>query len=200
MDGPWHLARIRLLAAAVGLPLWAQSLDVHLDGDQLHVSAPQLGILTGKPLEQLRNGAPAAFAFQLTLSTDRHATSLFRDIKRFIFSYDLWEEKFSVVKLGHPRRSAARLSAAAAEAWCVDKLALTVGGLPPEKPFWTRLEVRLEDPKEQAAEEESGVSLGRLIEIFSRRAGRGQTSWTAEAGPLRLAELRKAPARAPGAR
>ncbi len=188
------------LAALCGLPLWAQTLNLHLDGDQLRVSTPRLGILTGRALERLHNGAPVAFAFQLTLSTDRHATSLFRDIKRFIFSYDLWEETFSVVRLGHPRRSVSRLSAPAAEAWCMDNMALKLAGLSPGKPFWTRLEVRLERPKEAVSDEDAGVSVARLIEIFSRRARGDEAPRVVEAGPVRIADLTKLPARAPGAR
>ncbi|MEK7406959.1 MAG: hypothetical protein AAB225_17940 [Acidobacteriota bacterium] len=189
-----------VLAVLSALPLWPQPLGVRLEANQLRVSAPQLGVLSGLPLERLRNGAPVPFAFKLTLSTDRHATTLLRDLKRFVFSYDLWEEKFSVVKLGHPRRSASHMATTAAEAWCVDDMALATAGLAQDRPFWARLEVRLENLREEAAEEESGVSLTRLIELFGRRAETRRSSWLFEAGPLRLADLNNSPARAPGPR
>jgi hypothetical protein len=41
------------------------------------------------------------------------------------------------------------------------------------------------------AVEETGVSLSRLIEIFSRPARDPQARWTEEAGPLRLADIQR---------
>jgi len=194
LRGRW-LAGLGLFAC---LPLGAQRLEARLANELLRVSAPQLRFLTGKPLERLRNGAPVAFVFHLTLSTDVHATVFSRDIERFVLSYDLWEEKFSIVKLGHPRRSVSHLSSEATEAWCVDELRLPTPGLAREKPFWVRLEARAEAPREQAAlENETAVSLARLIEAFSRRARGEQARWVVEAGPLRLVDLKQDTSRAP---
>lgn len=173
-------------------------LDVRLASERLRVAAPRLQFVTGKPLERLHNGAPVPFAFQLTVSTDHWASVLDRDIERFVLSYDLWEERFSVARMGHPRRSVSHLTARAAEAWCVDELSLEPARIADRQSFWVRLEVRAENPAEQAEiERQESVSLTHLIEIFSRRARGEQARWVAEAGPLRLAELRKA---APGAR
>jgi hypothetical protein len=193
-------ARILGGCLLAGLPLWAQSLLVRLTNDHLRVSAPGLRFVAGKPLERLHDGAPVAFAFQLSLSIDAHATILLRDIQRFVMSYDLWEEKFSILKLGHPRSSVSHLSAEGAEAWCLEALALPASGLASEKPFWMKLEGRMEDAREPAGlENEGSVSLSRLIELFSRRTRTEQTRWAAAAGPLRLAGLKKSSVRAPGA-
>lgn len=187
-----------LPACGMCLTVDAESLDVRLTGDFIRVSAPQFRFVIGKPLERLQNGAPVPFAMQLSVSTDRWASVLQRDIERFVLSYDLWEEKFSAAKMGHPRKSVSNLSARQAEAWCVDGLSLAPGSIAPQQAFWVRLEVRAENPAEQAElERQESVSLTRLIEIFSRRARGEQTRWVAEAGPVRLAELRKA---APGVR
>jgi hypothetical protein len=167
-------------------------LRVRLDSERIRVAAPQLRFLSGKPLERLRNGAPVPFAFQLAISADHWSSVLDRDIERFVLSYDLWEERFSIVRMGHPRRSASHLTARAAETWCVDELSLAPGRIAPDQPFWVRLEVRAENPAEQAElERQDSVSLTRLIEIFSRRGRGTDTRWVAEAGPLRLASLRK---------
>jgi hypothetical protein len=173
-------------------PLGAEGLDVRLAGDRIRVAAPRMDFLAGRPLERLRNGAPVPYALQLSLSTDRGVTTLARDIQRFVFSYDLWEEKFSVRKVGAPRRSQSHLSAADAQAWCVEQMTLATGGLGREQKFWVRLEVRAEEPDSRMGmESEDVVSLTELIEFFSRRTKGGENRWVADAGPLRIAELRK---------
>src|SRR5256885_13073223 len=44
-----------------------------------------------------------------------------------------------------------RLSVPAAEAWCLDELAPIPPSLTPSRPFWIKLDLREEDPKESAA-------------------------------------------------
>ena len=177
--------------------LAAERLSVIWDGDDLHVAAPQLHFLAGKPLERLKDGASVVFLTQLTLTTDRFDSILRRTPERFVFSYDLWEERFSVTKLGLGQRTVAHLSAAAAEAWCLDNVAISASSLPPDHPFWLRFELRAADPKDEAAEiGEPGINLTRLIEMFSRRPRDQQPQWTAEAGPLRLGDLKRIVGRA----
>lgn len=172
----------------------SDGMDVRLVEGRLRVAAPYLRFVTGKPLERLQNGAPVPFAFQLALSTDRWATVLARDIQRFVFSYDLWEERFAVVKAGHPRKSVSHLTARAAEAWCIDELSLAPAGIAGQQPFWLRLEVKTENPAEQAElDSQETMSLTRLIEIFSRRTRGDQDRWVARAGPLRLDDLKREP-------
>lgn len=177
----------------------AASLVVRLERDHLRFRAPALRFLTGKPLERLHNGASVTFDFQLTLFAGAKTAKLEQTFAQFASSYDLWEEKFSVVRLGPSaaaRRSASHLSAAAAEAWCVDSLLLPASRLPRDKPFWVRLELREEDPKERPAEQgDPGLTLARLIEIFSRPAREQQLHLVEEAGPLRLMDLETATAR-----
>ena len=104
-------------------------------------------------------------------------------------SYDVWEEKFSVI-LGTTNRRVTGLTAAAAEAWCVDNLAISALGVPSAKPFWFRLELRTADPKDlSSVVGEPGISIRGLIEIFSRKPGADEDPWTLDAGPLRLADL-----------
>ena len=189
------------LLAGVGLSLsglWSsERLSVTWDGDDLHVAAPQLHFLTGKPLDRLKDGAAVVFLTQLTLTTDNFKTSLRRTPDRFVFSYDLWEEKFSVTKLGEGQRSVAHLSLEAAEAWCLDNVAVSTTDLPQDRPFWLRFELRAAEPRDEAAViGESGLNLTRLIEMFSRRPRDQQPQWTAEAGPLRLSDLRRLVGRA----
>ena len=183
--------------AGLGLP-WrqaecAESLHPRLEGNLLHVSTTQLHFLTGKPLERLHNGASVAFNAQLSLSLERGSAAVERSLERFVVSYDLWEEKFSASRLSQPPRSVSHLSAPAAEAWCLSNLAVPVSTLAPDQAFWLRLELRAEDPRERPAVlGEPGISLTRLIELFSRPSRGGQPSWVLEDGPFRLADLNKA--------
>ncbi len=190
------ISRRRWLLASVAIPLSslaaAESLTVTWDGDDLHVAAPQVHFLAGKPLDRLKDGASVVFLTQLTLTTDHFATSFRRIPDRFVFSYDLWEEKFSITKLGEGQRTISHLTAAAAEAWCLDNVAISSTGLPQDRPFWLRFELRAAEPKDEAAVMgESGLNLTRLIEIFSRRPRDEQPHWTADAGPLRLGDLKR---------
>jgi hypothetical protein len=187
---------MRWLMAGVALSLFCASanerLEVSWDGDDLRVAVPQLHFLAGGPLERLKDGTSVVFLTQLTLTTDNFTTILRRAPERFVFSYDLWEEKFSVTKLGPGQRTVSHLSAAAAEAWCFDNVALSASSLPPDRPFWLRFEMRTAEPKDEAAViGEPGINLTRLIEIFSRRPRDQQPHWTADAGPLRLADLKR---------
>jgi hypothetical protein len=190
----WLLAGVAIVLsqAVSSQALAAQSLSVVWDGDDLHVAAPQLHFLAGKPLERLKDGASVVFLTQLTLTTDSFNSILRRTPERFVFSYDLWEEKFSVTKLGPGQRTITHLSATAAEAWCLDNVAISASSLPTDHPFWLRFELRAADPKDEAAViGEPGINLTRLIEIFSRRPRDQQPQWTAEAGPLRLGDLKR---------
>jgi hypothetical protein len=190
----WLLAGVAIVLsqAVSSQALAAESLSVVWDGDDLHVAAPQLHFLAGKPLERLKDGASVVFLTQLTLTTDSFNSILRRTPERFVFSYDLWEEKFSVTKLGPGQRTITHLSATAAEAWCLDNVAISASSLPTDQPSWLRFELRAADPKDEAAViGEPGINLTRLIEIFSRRPRDQQPQWTAEAGPLRLGDLKR---------
>ncbi|MSV29558.1 MAG: hypothetical protein EXQ52_12570 [Bryobacterales bacterium] len=174
---------------AFGVP----SLDVRLDGDRLHVAATGFSFLNDKVVQRVKSGASAGFAGQLSLTTEPGGPVLKRVLERFVVSYDLWEEKFSAVRLGAARRALTRATAAGVEAFCVDGLSLDASGFSRDRPFWLKLEIRAEDPKEQGAVVgEPGINLTRLIEIFSRPARGQQPHWTVERGPLRLADLKTA--------
>ncbi|MCX6637832.1 MAG: hypothetical protein NT090_22480 [Acidobacteria bacterium] len=181
------------LVAALAAPLQLAAREARLvprwNGDVLLVSAADLRFLEGKPLERLKNGAPVSFDFQLSLLADTDRSSLRRAFERFTFSYDLWEEKFSVVRRG-VMRQASRLDAEAAQAWCLENLAAPVAGLAPDRRFIVRLEVRLADSRDRRPVlGEPGLSLTGLVEIFSRPSRGHEPNWTLETGPLRLEEI-----------
>lgn len=182
--------------------LRAQSLSVRLDKDQLKISAPQLRFLTGEAMQRLHDGASVVFVLEAAITSARFGSPLARTKSRFVFSYDIWEEKFAVTRVDAPSRSVSHLSASAAEAWCLDSFVLSAAGLSPNDPFWVLLEYRAEEPIPSSdGSDNSGFTLGGLIDIFSRRNQRQQLRGSREGGPFRLADLRNAsPARSPGTR
>lgn len=186
----WLLAG---MAVSLSPARGAQPIEVTFDGDNLHVSAPTLHFLTGKPLERLKDAATVVFLSQLTLFGENRDVAIRRAPVRFVVSYDLWEEKFSVTQLGStPRSTPHVVSAPAAEAWCLEGLAISALGLAPDHPFWLRFELRTADQKDlSAGAGEPGLNLRSLIELFSRKPGPDDPNWTREVGPLRLEDLRR---------
>jgi hypothetical protein len=183
-----------LFTALLATPVAAQTLIPRLNGDSIHLTAPRLRFLSGRPLERLKNGSAVSYACQLTLAVNSNTSVLAQTLERFGFSYDLWEEKFAVTRLTgqEPKATASHLPATTAEAWCLDQLTLPTAGLSPDRPFWLRLELRAEEDHEPTNNiPDPGVLLTRLVEIFSRPARAQQLRWLEEAGPLRLADLRK---------
>jgi hypothetical protein len=172
----------------------AQEVLVRSSPDGLRISAPSLRFLTGKPLERLRDGAAVPFDIQVTILADNKQTVLRRSFERFLISFDVWEEKFSVTRMRSTRASVAHLSAEAAEAWCLANLELTSAGLPSDKELWVRIDVRAQQPRDRSApvEEIEGLSLAALIELFSRPVkASAAMHWRADSGALRLNELRR---------
>jgi hypothetical protein len=189
-----RISRRSWLLAGLAIPLcraWAEPvLRVTSDGDNLHVAAPQLHFLTGRPLDRLKDGNIVVFLSQLTLFREDRIT-LIRPPKyeRITVSYDLWEEKFQA-GMAVDRRSASRLTLEEAESWCLENLAISTLGLETQRPFWLRFELRAASEKEvSAVAGDTGISIRSLIEMFSRRAGADQPHWTLYAGPLRLGDL-----------
>ena len=105
-----------------------------------------------------------------------------------VLSYDLWEERFAVTLVGPPARSAAYLTSSAAEAWCLDQVTVSLdamGTLARDRPFWVRLEYRIQDGASVSKPDE-GFTLQGLIDTLSRRRKAQEWTHTIEAGPFRL--------------
>jgi len=195
-----QISRRRWLLAGLTIPLFrvraAEPLGVSFDGDSLHVAAPTLHFLTGKPLARLKDGATVVYLSQLTLYKDPYLTPLRRAaVERFVISYDIWEEdKFSVSVPG--QRSISNISAKKTEAWCLEYMAIGAGGLTPDTPFWLRLDMHTADPRDLSSlVGEPGLNLHNLILLLAKRPGADDPWWTCEAGPLRLADLARTPGR-----
>jgi hypothetical protein len=185
-----RLVLILVFALTSGI-VFAQSLSLRLDGAEIRFSSSRIHFLTGEALDRLRDGATVHYEFQLTLRTDRFGKAQARSVERFAVSYDLWEEKFAITKLGPPPRSVSNLRASAAEAWCLDNLALPSAVVGGNQEFWIRVEYRSDEPNANDAGGESGFTLSSLVDIFSRRSRRERVSGYEEAGPFRLDRLKR---------
>jgi hypothetical protein len=196
----WWLVAAFLSGFAVAM--WAEDVILTWRDNSLLFAAPRLHFLTGKPLERLSNAAPVPFDFQLTLWSGNRSHLFRRRAERFVVSYDLWEERYSVTELSTPRKTASHMTARAAETWCLEQIPLDVTGLDGRETFWARLEVRASEDKIAGRDNgklfgrenisESGISLNSLVEIFSRPAAAGLPHWILDTGPLTLDEVRRA--------
>jgi len=192
---PWWV--IAAFFSGLAFAMFAEDLILSTHESRLEFAAPRVHFLVGKPLERLRNASEVPFVFKITLWSGTR-THILREVPaRFVVSYDLREEKFSVTKLVNPRRTARHLTNDAAEAWCLQEMSQDVTGISPNDPLWARLEIRAEDGKEAGLPfgrgniTDSGINLTSLIEIFSRPAATTQPHWTVETGPVTLDELRR---------
>jgi hypothetical protein len=181
-----------LAVVAIVSAVAAQSPMARIDGQQLHIADARIHFLTGEALQRLHDGATVNYEFQLAARPDRIGKLLGRVVARFAVSYDLWEEKFAITRLGASPKAVSHLSAAAAEAWCIENTLMPVGVLPPNEPFWLRLDYRAEEPGSATDQtDNSNFSLSSLVDIFSRRVRGEQVHGMEELGPLRLNDLKK---------
>jgi hypothetical protein len=185
-----------LLIVVVGilgasLPAKSEFLIVERHGDHLEVSAPQIHFLEGKALETLHNGSTVTYDISLAVVAERAEKPALLLRERFLVSFDLWEEKYSVVQAGPDGRAASRLTAAMAEAWCLENMPIPLRAVPERQSFVVRLECHIkEEEKGSGGKNNSGLTLATLIEIFSRKRETEPPNWQATSELLRLDDLR----------
>lgn len=180
------------VALAVFIRLSAQPapLTVEREGERLRLSAPEFHFLSGEPIERLHDGRSVTYVFTASLHLHRGGP-LGRGVTRqVVFSYDLWEERFAVVRPDDPKVAASHLTAAAAEAWCIDLLVLPVRAAPADKTFVVKLECSLREEGAKPADTPSATTLTGLIDLLSRKAPAAPPRWEAASLPLRLADLK----------
>jgi hypothetical protein len=169
--------------------LSAQTLTVDTVGDSLKIHAPGFSFLKGDPVVRLKDGRSVRveLAALVLASPGKSPAAATRRI--FAVSYDLWEERFAVNTVEKRPQSASHLALAAAEAWCVDQLAVPVkalGSLGRDLPLWIRFEYRILDEDGTTDPSDSRYTLGALIDALSRRRKTDSSTHAIEAGPFRL--------------
>lgn len=179
-----------LLAVLCAAFVWGQDLRPRLVGETLRVTARGLSFLSGKPLESVRNGATVALDLQLVLAGEARET-LAKSTERFVFSYDIWEERYSVVQLTS-NTGVTNLTLEAAQQWCLDRMGVGVGPLDRRRNYRVRLEIRANEPRRRdpRGQDDPPIALGTLVDIFSRPARPAQRSQVLESGTFRLDSLK----------
>jgi hypothetical protein len=173
--------------ASLEARLGSQSMTMTSTGGNVRVQAPGFRFLSGQPLARLKNGMTVRVELELrVLAAPGAATPVTQNRQTFILSYDLWEERFAATVSGSGSRSISHLTAAAAEAWCIQQLTVPVSGLGAlrNQPFWIRLESNMIDG-ERTSREDEGLTLRGIIDTLSRKTGE-KTSHSAEGGPFQV--------------
>jgi hypothetical protein len=174
-----------LLTAGAVVVLSAQAVAIQVVRDELHVRAPGFLFLTGPALDRLKDGRAVPFEFELGLGPRPGAAADHVVRRRFVLSYDLWEERFAATLMGTPSRSISHLTAADAEAWCLDQLSVPLAALRAREPFWVHLRYVVEE-RDRESRDSGGFTLGGLIERLSQRRQPDAPRNEIEAGPFRL--------------
>ena len=188
-----RISRRSWLLAGMATPLlraWAaDSLKFQYDGDNLHVAAPTLHFLTDKALERLKDGDVVAYVAQIELLDETRSQVVKTQRGRFVVSYALWEEKFSVTQLGNSPRTVEGLTAALAETWCLSQLVIPTLNMAPDRYYWVRFNLVTGQPSRcRAAEDAVGISIKGLIDIFSRKNS-PEMHWGPLEARVRLTDL-----------
>jgi hypothetical protein len=183
------------LLALLALPAMrasAQTLTVGTDGDALKIRVVGLSFLKGDPITRLKDGRSVRVELAAMVLPGAGRPPAVTTRRIFALSYDLWEERFAVATVGvRSPQSVSHLAQAAAEAWCIEQLAIPLSALsslgPPNKdmPFWVRLEYRILDSDSATDSPESAYTLQGLIDFLSRRRKADSSSSALEAGPFR---------------
>ena len=180
-----------MFVLTISAAILAENLLVKQVGEELRVSAPNFHFFHGRSIERTRNGNSVAFDFQLQALAASKTEVLERSFERFVISYDLWEQTYSVSRMRGKRSQSAHLTANQVEAWCIESMALPTLQLPKGEPLFMRLEVHsVEGRASDPVFDDGGLSLSGLIEVFSRasRAAKPTDYWKLESGPVRIGE------------
>ena len=187
-----HALLLLIFSFLPALRVSAQSISLQPDGDHMHVKAPQLHFLSGKAVEKLRNGSAVTYIITLAATPSRQRKAALLAREKFVVSFDLWEEKYSVVQDKSGGRAASHLASDMAEAWCLDNMPIPVRSIPDRQPFMIRLECFIEESEgNESGEGYSGLTLAAIIDVFSRKKREEPLRWEAAAGPFLLDDLKK---------
>ena len=170
-------------------PLAAQSIVVSTTGGMLRVRSG-FGFINGAVMDQLRDGRSVRVDFALTVLHAPRGSVIAEVRQSFTLSFDVWEERIAVTRIGTPTRSVSHLRPRDAEAWCLESLAVArseLSRLTRDTPFWLRLEYTLPDVVSDSQADET-LTIRRLIDVLSRRPKDVETGKSVESGPFRLSD------------
>jgi hypothetical protein len=185
----WQCLLPLVFIAVTAVSLVAQSVTVRTVANALHVEARGFSFIEGPVLMRLKEGRSVRIDFELTVLTKPDGPVMKQAAQGFTLSFDLWEERFAVSRVGSPPRSISHLRPRDAENWCLENLTVPVSslGFGRDTPFWIRLAYRVLDVAPQANEAPGErYTLRGLIDRLSRRREEADLAKSVDAGPFRL--------------
>jgi hypothetical protein len=186
----WQTGVVVLMLVAVVAPrLWAQTVTIRRVADALHVQARGFSFIEGPVLARLKEGRSVRIDFEMGVLTKPDGPIVKQAAQSFALSFDLWEERFAVSRIGSPPKSVSHLRPRDAETWCLENLTMPVSslGLGRDTPFWIRLMYRVQDVAAASSEEPGErFTLRGLIDRLSRRREEDNLARSVDAGPFRL--------------
>jgi len=185
-------AQLALITAVVAsaFVVDAQSFDVHAIADTLQLRGASLGLIEGRVADHLKDGRSVRVDVELTVLEKPRGGAVARGQYTFNVSYDLWEQRYAVTRVGTPPRSISHLTARNAEGWCLENMTVpltSLGRFAHDVPFWIRIDYRVQDraPAESPSDD-STLGLRTLIDLLSRRRQDEMPMRSLEAGPFRV--------------
>ena len=186
-----RISRRSWLLAGLAIPVFrlrgAEALAVSFDGDNLHVAAPGLHFLTGKPLERLKDGDAVAFVSQITLFSDERGTVIRRRYRDRLGGELrlVGGEVLRSRSRASPRSRSHLTAAAGGELGASTTWPSARWGWRPNAPSGCASScVRPIPARFRRLMGESGISFSGLVEILSRKT-EGRRSALEAAGPVR---------------
>ena len=185
----WRSGLLTLVLATVLAPrVLAQTVTVRTVADVLHVQARGFSFIEGPVLARLKEGRSVRIDFEVTVLAKPGGQVMKQLMQSFALSFDLWEERFAVSRMGAPPSSISHLRQRDAETWCLENLRMPVSslGIGRDTPFWIRLAYRVQDVVAAAEEQGERYTLRGLIDRLSRRSEEDNLARSIDAGPFRL--------------
>ena len=186
----WQIGLLTLaLATAITPRAVAQTVTVRTVADALHVQARNFSFIDGPVLARLKEGRSVRIDFEMAVLSKPEGPIVKQVMQAFTLSFDLWEERFAVSRIGASPRSISHLRSRDAETWCLENVTMPVSslGLGRDTPFWIRLAYRVQDAANAGnAEPGERYTLQGLIDRLSRRREEDNLARSIDAGPFRL--------------
>jgi len=184
-------AVLLLLFAFIPKALNAESLKAQLVGEQIQFIAPEFRFISEESNQRLHDGATVIYAFRINVSGTKNGDALLALTYHCVFSYDIFEEKYRMVRLEPGFRSASHLTEPAARELCIRSLEVPAAKLHSTMQFWIAIEYRLEPTPASRSKDDSRSLLDTLVDIFSQRSRKSPPADALRGGPFRLEDMRK---------
>src|SRR4029079_17121658 len=86
-----------LIALTISVwPAYGQTLKARLDGDQVHLDAPDLHFISTDARQVLHDGSTLTYSFRISVSASKSSIAATSITYHCVFSYDIWEERYKV--------------------------------------------------------------------------------------------------------